>query len=119
MELFEIDRKKSARINVVLIILLSLPCALGYNVLGGFEPLGAGSSVLDLEDFLVSNILLPLGSLLFTTWDFGWGFDKYRAEANEGVGLKVPAWIRGYVKYILPIMIMGLFIQGIWVKFFA
>ncbi len=122
MELFEIDRKKSARINVVLIILLSLPCALGYNVLSGFEPLGAGSSVLDLEDFLVSNILLPLGSLvylLFTTWDFGWGFDKYRAEANEGVGLKVPAWIRGYVKYILPIMIMGLFIQGIWVKFFA
>ena len=69
-----------------------------------------------------SNSLLPLGSLvylLFTTWDFGWGFDKYRAEANEGVGLKVPAWIRGYVKYILPIMIMGLFIQGIWVKFFA
>ena len=122
MELFEIDRKKSARINVVLIILLSLPCALGYNVLSGFEPLGAGSSVLDLEDFLVSNILLPLGSLvylLFTTWDFGWGFDKYRAEANEGVGLKVPAWIRGYVKYVLPIMIMGLFIQGIWVKFFA
>ena len=122
MELFEIDRKKSARINVVLIILLSLPCALGYNVLSGFEPLGAGSSVLDLEDFLVSNILLPLGSLvylLFTTWDFGWGFDKYRAEANEGVGLKVPAWIRGYVKYILPIVIMGLFIQGIWVKFFA
>lgn len=107
---------------MVLIILLSLPCALGYNVLGGFEPLGAGSSVLDLEDFLVSNILLPLGSLvylLFTTWDFGWGFDKYRAEANEGVGLKVPAWIRGYVKYVLPIMIMGLFIQGIWVKFFA
>ena len=64
MELFEIDRKKSARINVVLIILLSLPCALGYNVLGGFEPLGAGSSVLDLEDFLVRNILLPLGSLV-------------------------------------------------------
>ena len=122
MELVEIDRKKSAKINMILIIVLSLPCALGYNVLSGFEPLGAGSSVLDLEDFLVSNILLPLGSLvylLFATWDFGWGFDKYRAEANEGVGLRVPAWIRGYVKYILPIMIMGLFIQGIWVKFFA
>ena len=86
------------------------------------EALGAGSSVLDLEDFLVSNILLPLGSLvylLFATWDFGWGFDKYRAEANEGVGIKVPAWIRGYVKYILPLMILGLFVQGIWVKFFA
>ena len=122
MELFEIDRKKSAKINMILIIVLSLPCALGYNVLSGFEPLGAGSSVLDLEDFLVSNILLPLGSLvylLFATWDFGWGFDKYRAEANEGVGIKVPAWIRGYVKYILPLMILGLFVQGIWVKFFA
>ena len=85
-------------------------------------PFGKGSGVLDLEDFLVSNILLPLGSLvylLFATWDFGWGFDKYRAEANEGVGIKVPAWIRGYVKYILPLMILGLFVQGIWVKFFA
>lgn len=120
MELFEIDRKKSARINVVLIILLSLPCALGYNVLSGFEPLGAGSSVLDLR-ISVSNILLPLGFwfICYLQPDFGWGFDKYRAEANEGAGLAVPAWIRGYVKYILPIMIMGLFIQGIWVKFFA
>ena len=122
MELMHWDRKKSSWVNLFLIIALSLPCVLGYNLWAwdGFAIFGG--AVLDLEDFLVSNILLPLGSLvylLFTTWDFGWGFDKYRAEANEGVGLKVPAWIRGYVKYILPIMIMGLFIQGIWVKFFA
>lgn len=91
MELFEIDRKKSARINVVLIILLSLPCALGYNVLSGFEPLGAGSSVLDLEDFLVSNILLPLGSLvylLFATWNIGWGIYQISALRQMRVLVK-------------------------------
>ncbi len=107
---------------MVLIILLSLPCALGFNVLAGFEPLGAGSTVLDLEDFIVSNLLLPLGSLIylvFATWKAGWGFDKYQAEANQGAGLKVPSWIRFYVKYILPIMILGLFLEGIWTKFFA
>lgn len=116
MELFSIDRKKSALLNVVLIILLSLPCALGFNVLAGFEPMGAGSTVLDLEDFIVSNLLLPLGSLvylLFSTWKFGWGFDKYQAEANQGTGLKVPGWMRYYVKFILPIMILGLFLEGV------
>ena len=120
MDRFGISRGRAVLANLVLIFLLSLPCLLGNNLWSGVKALGMG--IMDWEDFLVSNILLPLGSLvylLFTTWDFGWGFDKYRAEANEGVGLKVPAWIRGYVKYILPIMIMGLFIQGIWVKFFA
>lgn len=117
MELFEIDRKKSAWLNVVLIILLSLPCALGFNVLSGLEPMGAGTTVLDLEDFIVSNLLLPLGSLVylgFCTWKFGWGFDKYRQEANEGAGLKVPTWIRWYVTFVLPVMIAGLFLQGIF-----
>ena len=100
---------------------LSLPCALGFNLLSGFQPLGAGSTVLDLEDFIVSNLLLPLGSLIylvFSTWNFGWGFEKYQKEANEGEGLKVPNWIRGYVKYVLPLMILGLFLEGIWEKFF-
>lgn len=121
MELFNMERKKSCGINLILIIVLSLPCALGFNVLSGFEPLGAGSTVLDLEDFIVSNLLLPLGSLvylLFSTWKFGWGFDKYQAEANEGEGMKIPMWIRGYVKYVLPLMILGLFLEGIWEKFF-
>ena len=107
--------------NLVLIAVLSLPCALGFNLLSGFQPLGAGSTVLDLEDFIVSNLLLPLGSLIylvFSTWNFGWGFEKYQKEANEGEGLKVPAWIRGYVKYVLPLMILGLFLEGIWEKFF-
>lgn len=116
MELFNIDRKKSALLNVVLIILLSLPCALGFNLLAGIEPLGAGTTVLDLEDFIVSNLLLPLGSLiylLFSTWNIGWGFDKYQAEANQGSGLKVPSWMRGYVKFVLPLMILGLFLEGV------
>lgn len=121
MELFNISRKKSCGANLVLIAVLSLPCALGFNLLSGFQPLGAGSTVLDLEDFIVSNLLLPLGSLIylvFSTWDFGWGFEKYQKEANEGEGLKVPTWIRGYVKYVLPLMILGLFLEGIWEKFF-
>lgn len=125
MELWQIDRKKAAWMNVALIILLSLPCALGYNVLGAVHPLGAGTAILDLEDFIVSNLLLPLGSLVylvFCTWRYGWGFDKYQAEANAGVGLKVPNWCRVYMAYILPLMIIGVFWQGIWgylVKLFA
>lgn len=108
--------------NAVLIILLSLPCALGFNMFSRFEPFGAGSTVLDLEDFIVSNLLLPLGSLiylLFCTWNIGWGFDKYRSEANEGEGVKIPVWIRGYVKAVLPLMILLMFLQGIWEKFFV
>lgn len=117
MELWQIERKKAAWLNVVLIILLSLPCALGFNVLSGIQPLGAGSTILDLEDFIVSNLLLPLGSLVylvFCTWRCGWGFEKYQEEANAGSGLKVPGWCRFYVTYILPLMIAGLFLQGIW-----
>lgn len=125
MELWQIERKKAAWLNVVLIILLSLPCALGYNVLSHIQPLGAGTQILDLEDFIVSNLLLPLGSLVylvFCTWRCGWGFENYRTEANLGTGLKVPKWCRVYVTYILPVMIFGLFFQGIWgylMKLFA
>lgn len=120
MELWQTERKKVAWINLVLIILLSLPCALGFNLLSGIEPLGAGTSILDLEDFIVSNLLLPLGSLVylvFCTWRYGWGFEKYQAEANAGKGIKMPGWLRGYVTYILPIMILGVFLQGLWAFF--
>ena len=116
MELFNIERKRAATINLVALILLSLPCALGYNVLSSFEPMGAGSSVLDLEDFIVSNLLLPLGSLvylLFCTWKFGWGMESYRQEANEGKGPKVPAWAENYLKFVLPVLIVLVFLQGV------
>ncbi|MCH1981021.1 sodium-dependent transporter [Ruminococcus sp. OA3] len=116
MEMWNIDRKKVAAINLVLIILLSLPCALGYNVLSAIQPLGEGSAILDLEDFIVSNVLLPLGSLVylvFCTWKWGWGFKNYQVEANQGSGLSVPGWLRGYVTYVLPVLVLALFLQGI------
>ncbi len=116
MEMGNMERKKAALLNLVLIILLSLPCALGYNVLSGIQPMGPGSSILDLEDFIVSNVLLPLGSLvylLFCTWKFGWGMEHYCREANEGVGMKVPKWAYAYFKYILPLLILILFLRGI------
>ena len=95
------------------------------NVLSNIQPLGAGTQILDLEDFIVSNLLLPLGSLVylvFCTWRCGWGFENYQTEANMGTGLQVPKWCRVYVAYILPVMIFGVFFQGIWgyvVKFFG
>lgn len=116
MELLNIDRKKSSWLNLVLLFVLSLPCALGYNVLSDIQPLGAGTAILDLEDFIVSNWLLPLGSLvylLFCTWNSGWGFDNFREEANIGSGFKIPEGIRWYVKIILPLLILLVFLQGI------
>ena len=116
MLIFGVSRKQSAIINCILVILGSLPCALGYNVWSGFQPLGAGSTVLDLEDFIVSNLLLPVGSLiylLFCTSKWGWGFKNYQAEASKGDGLKVPDWMRLYLTYILPLLLLVLIVQGL------
>ena len=116
MELLNIERKKAVIINFVLITLLSLPCALGFNVLSNIQPLGAGSTILDLEDFIVSQLLLPLGSLvylLFCTSKYGWGFENYQKEANIGQGMKVPHWMKFYVTIILPIVVIFVFINGI------
>lgn len=116
MELLNIERKKAVIINFVLITLLSLPCALGFNVLRNIQPLGAGSTILDLEDFIVSQLLLPLGSLvylLFCTSKYGWGFENYQKEANIGQGMKVPNWMKFYVTIILPIVVIFVFINGI------
>lgn len=116
------SRKKSVIINMIALIVLSLPCVLGFNLLSGFQPLGPGSGVLDLEDFLVSNNLLPLGSLcflLFCCYKKGWGWDNFIAEADTGVGIKFPAKkaIKVYVKYIIPIIIIVIFIFGYKEKF--
>lgn len=116
MELLNIERKKAVIINFILITLLSLPCALGFNVLSNIQPLGAGSTILDLEDFIVSQLLLPLGSLvylLFCTSKYGWGFENYQKEANIGQGMKVPNWMKFYVTIILPIVVIFVFINGI------
>ena len=116
------DRKSVAFWNVIVVVLLSIPCALGFNVLSGFEPLGPGTCVLDLEDFIVSNNLLPLGSLmmvLFCTMHAGWGWDKFAQEADMGSGLRLsrhPA-LRFYLRWILPAVILILFVTGYVDKF--
>ncbi len=115
-DLFGWSRKKAALLNIVLMIALSLPCVLGFNLWSGFEPLKAGNGVMDLEDFLVSNILLPLGSLvyvLFCTRKCGWGWKKFRAEANEGTGPKVPEGLRCYCTYVLPCIVLVILIYGL------
>ncbi len=114
------SRKKACQLNLVLILVLSIPCILGFNVLSSFQPLGPGTGILDLEDFLVSNILLPFGTLLFIlfcTSRYGWGFDKFLAEANAGEGLKFPKAIRWYAAYGVPLIIAVIMIKGIWDKF--
>ena len=114
------SRKKAAAINMVAITILSLPCVLGYNVWSGFHPFGDPSKqVLDLEDFLVSNIWLPLGSLiylLFCVSKKGWGWKNFRKEANTGKGLKMPGGkaIQFYLTWILPIMILFIFAYGVY-----
>ncbi len=116
MDLFKISRKKACYINMILLILLSLPCALGFNLLSNIQPLGVGSTILDLEDYLVSNILLPLGSLIFLifcTSKYGWGYDNFIQEANTGKGMKLQKWMKFYLKYVLPILLIVVFILGL------
>ena len=109
-------KKKSCLICGIGIFALSIPCVLGFNVWAGFTPLGAGTGVLDLEDYIVSNILLPLGSLvvvIFCNHKFAWGFKSFQDEANQGDGLKIKSWMRVYFAYILPIIISIILIYGI------
>ena len=109
------SRKKTCAVCCVCMFLLSLPCLLGYNLWQNVRPV-AGHDILDSEDFLVSNILLPLGSLifvLFCTTRYGWGWEKFLKEANEGTGLKVAKWMRPYMTYILPVIVLVIFVVGL------
>ena len=113
--------KKAVAWNVIVVIILSLPCVFGFNIWSSFQPLGAGSNIQDLEDFILSDNLLPIGSLLyllFCTSRYGWGFEKFLAEANEGSGIKFPRWARFYVSYILPLIVIFILAQGYIAKFF-
>lgn len=121
MDLTGCSRKKASFVNIFLMILLSLPCALGFNLLSGIQPFGEGSTIMDLEDFLVSNIALPIGSLiylLFCVSRYGWGWKNFIQEANTGDGLKMPEWLRFYMTYILPFIILLIFLLGMKDKFF-
>ena len=109
-------RIKACVICCASMLVLALPCALGYNLLGNFHPFNSDTNVLDLEDFIVSNCLLPLGSLvyiLFCTSKKGWGFDNFLAEANTGRGAKVGRWLKPYLTYVLPLIIVFVFVMGI------
>ena len=121
MELTGWSRKKSSFVNAIAIILLSIPCVLGYNLWSwdGFAVFGG--AVLDFEDFLVSNLFLPLGSLvylLFCTSRYGWGWKNFTTEANTGKGLKMQNWMRVYITYILPLIVLFIFFFGLYDKFF-
>ena len=114
------ERKKTIRFNIIAIILLSLPCVLGFNLWGHIQPLGKGTCILDLEDFLVSNNLLPLGSLIylsFCTSRYGWGWNNFIAEADTGKGIPFPKWIRFYATYILPLIVLYIFFNGYYAMF--
>lgn len=120
IDLFGWTRKKAVAVNFVAILLLSLPCVFGFNIWSAIAPLGAGSTIQDLEDFIVSNNLLPLGSLgylLFCTSRYGWGWKSFIKEADSGKGVKFPQWSRIYVSFILPAIVLFIFIMGYVQKF--
>lgn len=113
IDMFGISRKKSVVINAVIILIASLPCVFGFNIWSGFELFG--QNVLGMEDFLVSNILLPVGSLiylLFCVTKFGWGFDNYLAECNTGKGMKFARFLKPYFQFVLPILVLIVLVQG-------
>ena len=120
MELTGWSRKKSSFINAIAIILLSVPCVLGYNLWSSDIFAVFGGAVLDFEDFLVSNLFLPLGSLVYLlvcTSRYGWGWKNFTTEANTGKGLKIQNWMRGYISYILPLIVLFIFFFGLYDKF--
>lgn len=116
MDLFGWSRKKACLINGIALLILSLPAVFGYNLLSFIQPLGSGSSITDLEDAIVSQYLLPLGSLcflLFCVTRYGWGWKNFINEANTGKGLKFPNILRGYMTFVLPILILIIFLVGV------
>lgn len=116
MDGFHIGRKKATWVNCLIIAIASLPCVLGFNIFSAFQPLGEGSTVLDLEDYLVSNLLLPIGSLIFVLFCVmkkGWGFDQYLEEVNTGKGPKLSPKLKWYLSLVLPVLILAIILLGI------
>lgn len=114
MDQWGVRREKACLVNGALIALLSIPCVLGFNVLSGVAIPGIGD-IQSIEDFLVSNNILPLGGLflvMFVTSKRGWGWKNFLAEADTGEGLRFPAWSYRYMKYVLPVGIVIIFVLG-------
>ena len=119
-DLFKISRKKACIINTFVMFVLSLPCALGDSLFKSFKPFGKGTGVLDLEDFIVSDLMLPIGALIFILFcvtKYGWGWKNFKEEANMGKGLKIKNWMRGYLTFVLPVIVIILLISRILSKF--
>lgn len=115
MDMFGWSRKKAALINCIIILIASMPCVLGYNVWSDLHIIG-GRDVLDSEDFLVSNLLLPIGSLvylLFCVTRWGWGAENYLEEVNTGTGMKLTKKLKPYLQFVLPILILIILVQGL------
>ena len=120
IDLWGWSRKKAVIVNIIAIIILSMPCILGFNLLSQLQPLGEGSNIMDLEDFLVSNNLLPIGSivyLLFCTTKNGWGWDNFIKEANSGKGIKLSSKVRWYMTYVLPVIVVVIYLKGYYDMF--
>ena len=116
IDIHQMSRKKAAFVAGIIITIGSVPCALGFNVFSAFQPLKAGNTVMDLEDFILSNLMLPIGALiccLFCTTKYGWGFDNYLNEVNNGDGLKISRKLKWYFKYVLPVIIAFLIVYGL------
>lgn len=121
MDLWNFSRRKAALINILIITIGSIPCILGFNILSGFHPLGGTSTILDFEDFLVSKLFLPIGSLIFALFcvtRYGWGYENYEKEVNTGSGIKLPRWLRPYLTFVLPIIVVIIIVHGIYTQFF-
>ena len=120
MDMFGWSRKKTVCVNIAAIAVLSIPCILGFNVISGVQPLGTGTNIMDLEDFLVSDNILPLGSvvyLLFCTHRNGWGWQNFMQEANTGHGISFPQKVRFYMTYILPWIVVVIYLKGYYDMF--
>ena len=114
------SRRHACCVCGVALVFLSLPCVLGFNVWSAFTPFGEGSCVLDLEDFIVSDILLPLGALAFAIFcchRYGWGWERFLAEANAGEGSRFPSWLRLYCAYGVPLVVFVIFVLGLLRRF--
>lgn len=121
IDLWGWQRKKAVAVNIIAIILLSLPCILGFNLLSGIQPLGGGSTIMDLEDFLVSNNLLPLGCLVYLTFcttKNGWGWENFIREANSGKGMGFPKKLKWYMTFVLPFIVVVIYLKGYYDMFY-
>ena len=122
MELFSTSRRRAVMGNFAAILIIGLPCLFGFNLLSWIQPLGEGSTILDLEDFIVTYNILPFGALIyaaFVTWRTGWGFDNFLKECNTGKGIKMPSWGLKYYRFVVPAVIVFLILNSYYSIFIA